>query len=233
MSSINAKTRQAGVLYLVMGLLGWFSIIYIPSAFVVRGDPAATARNITNAEFIFRLGILSQLVSQIIFIVLVLLLYDLFEDVDRYYARIMVALVAVSVAVEIANCLNLIAPLNLLNGADALSAFSKAQLDALASSFLRLRTSGLNVVSIFWGLWLFPLGMLVIKSGYFPKVLGVVLIAACAGYVAGSVTYILFPAQVHAVSAVTLFLAGIGELSTVGWCIIKGANAPPLAAQPA
>jgi hypothetical protein len=224
MNSIKAATRLAGIQYLVMGLLGWFSIMYVPSAFIVLGDAAATARNIMDGEVIYRLGILSQLVSQIIFIFLVLNLYNLLKDVDRKQARLMVILVSVSVAIEIVNCLNLIAPLILLSGADFLSVFTKPQLDALALGFLRLRTAGISMVSVFWGLWLLPFGILVIKSGFFPKVLGVLLIVACFAYVAGSFTSIVLPAQMPVVSKITLPLAGVGELLLVIWLIVKGAK---------
>lgn len=231
MSSTKATARFAGLLYLVMGLMGWFSIMYVPRALIVRGDATATARNITDAELLFRFGILSQLVSQIIFLFLVLILYDLLKDVDRKQARLMVILVAVSVAIEIVNCLNLIAPLMLLSGDDFLSVFTKPQLDALALGFLRLRNSGINLVSVFWGLWLLPLGILVIKSGFFPKALGVLLVVACFAYVTGSITSILVPDYMRVVSRVTLPVAGIGELLMVIWLVVKGAKVPPLEAR--
>jgi hypothetical protein len=232
MKSVKATGRLAGILYVVMGLLGWFSLMYIPDVFVVRGDAAATARNIVNGESLYRLGILSQIMSQTIFIFLVLLLYDLFKHVDRKQAGLMVVLVAVSVAFEFVNCLNLIAPLLLLSGAEYLTVFTNAQLDALALTFLRLRNSGVNVVSLLWGLWLLPLGVLVIKSGSIPKVLGVLLIVSCFAYVAGSVTSIMWPLHMHAVSNVTLPLGGLGELLIVVWLIARGANVEPLEARP-
>jgi uncharacterized membrane protein YwzB len=229
---MKATGRLAGVLYVVMGIPAWYSLMYIPSAFVVRDDAAATARNIMQGELVFRLGILSEVVSQITFLYLALILYKLFKDVDREQARLLVTLVAVSVAIEIVNCLNLIAPLILLSGADFLSVFTKPQLDALALGFLKLRNSGINLVSVFWGLWLLPFGILVIKSGVIPKILGFLLIAACFGYVAESVTSILFPDYMHAVSRVTLPLGGIGELSIVMWLLVKGAKVQPLELRP-
>lgn len=232
MSSIKSKARLAGVLYVVTGLLGWFSIMYIPSVFVVHGDAAATARNILSDVPLYRLGILSQLVSLTMFIFLVLILYDLFKDVDRKYARLMVVLVSVSVAIEFANCLNLVAPLILLGGAGYWSAFTKPQLDALAMGFLALRHSGINNVSAFWGLWLLPLGVLVFKSGFIPKLLGVMLVISCFAYVAGSITSVVFPARMHVVSNFTLPVAGLGELFIVVWLIVKGVNERPLAARP-
>jgi hypothetical protein len=151
-----------------------------------------------------------------------LLLYDLFKDVDRKQGKLMVALVAISVAFELVNCLNLIAPLILLSGADFLSVFSKPQLDALAYAFLRLRNSGVNLVSILWGLWLLPLGILVIKSHFIPKTLGVLLIVSCFAYVVGSITSIIMPDQMSVVSNFTLPLGGLGELLIVLWLIVKG-----------
>jgi uncharacterized protein DUF4386 len=225
-TSIKAKARLAGILYVLMGIPAWFSLMYIPSAFVVRGDATATARNIVTSQSLYRLGILSELVSQTIFLVLVLVLYDLFKDADRKQARLMVMLVGVSVAFEFANCLNLVAPLILLSGADFLAVFSKPQLDALALVFLKLRNDGLGIISLIWGLWLLPFGVLVIKSGFFPKGLGVLLIVACFAYVTDSITLIMLPVPIPVVSTVTLALGGLGELAIVVWMIVVGAKTP-------
>jgi hypothetical protein len=177
-----------------------------------------------NGEALYRLGILSQLASQTIFVLLVLVLYDLFKDVERRYARLMVTLVAISVAFEFVNCLNLVAPLILLSGADFLSVFTKAQVDALVLVFLKLRNEGLGIVSALWGLWLLPFGVLVFKSRFIPRILGVLLIVACFAYLADSVTSIVFPTRTHMVSSITLPLGGLGELLIVLWLLTKGAN---------
>lgn len=227
MTSIKAKARLAGILYVVMGIPAWFSLMYIPSAFVVRGDATATARNIVSGQSLYRLGILSELVSQTIFLVLVLVLYDLLKDADRKQARLMVMLVGVSVAFEFVNCLNLVAPLILLSSADFLSVFTKPQLDALALVFLKLRNSGLGIVSLIWGLWLLPFGVLVIKSGFFPKGLGILLIVAGFAYVTDSITSIMLPVPIAALSTVTLALGGLGELAIVVWMIVIGAKTQP------
>lgn len=227
MSSIKSKARLAGILYVLMGIPAWFSLMYVPSHFVVRGDAAATALNILNHDSLYRLGILSELVSQTIFLFLALVLYDLFKDVDRTQARLLVALVAISVAFEFVNCLNLIAPLILLSGTGSLSAFTKPQLDALALFFLKLRNSGLGVVSAIWGLWLLPFGVLVIRSGLFPRVLGVMLVLACFAYVTDSFTSIMLAAPLPVISNITLALGGLGELSIVIWLIVKGPKPQP------
>ena len=231
MSSTKATARLAGILYLVMGIPAWFSLVSIPSALYVHGNATATMRNVMNAESLYRLGILSELVSQTIFIFLVLVFYDLFKDVDRKQARLMVTLVVVAVAIEFVNCVNLIAPLVVLSGADYLSVFSKPQLDALAFTFLKLRHSGLDVVGLFWGLWLVPLGVLVMKSRFIPRLLGVLVIAAGVAYIVGSVTAIIWPAQRDIVSRFTLPIGGVGELLLVLWLLVIGAKENPLEAK--
>ena len=223
-SSIKARARLAGLLYMLNGIPAWFSLMYVPSAFIVSGDATATARNIANGEFVYRLGILSELLSQTMFIFVVLVLYDLLKDVDRRYARLMVTLVAISVAFEFVNCLNLVAPLLMLHDAEFLSAFTKPQLDALGLVFLKLRDSGLNIVSSLWGLWLLPFGLLVYKSGLFPRILGVLPIIACFAYLADSFASIISPAPPHVISTVSLTVGAIGELSIFAWMIVKGAK---------
>lgn len=226
MGSTRATARLAGILYLLSGLPGIFSYLYVPGALIVPGDAAATARRITDAALTYRMGILADLVGQIVLILLVLTLYKLLRDVDRTYARLMVTLVVVGVAVQIANVLNLVAPLVLLSGADFLSVFTKPQLDALALVCLSVRDSGLFVSQVFWGLWLLPFGLLVIRSGFFPRILGRLLIVAGCGYVAASLAFVAFPAHAHLVIHLGQALGGLGEGSMIVWLLIRGATVP-------
>ncbi|MEO8577773.1 MAG: DUF4386 domain-containing protein [Gemmatimonadales bacterium] len=224
MSSTNAAGRKAGVLYLLTLILAPFNHIYIAGRFIVPGDAAATARNIRADELLYRVGVLSGLASEIVFLFLALSLYGLLKDVDRKNARLMLTLVAVGVAFGLVNLLNQSAPLILLNGSDFASAFTGPQVDALASAFLRLRTSGVYIAMAFWALWLFPFGALVIKSGFFPKLLGILLIIGGFAYLAVSATAILLPAQRQMVEQVTLPFYAVGELSMIIWLLVKGAN---------
>jgi hypothetical protein len=226
MNSIKAAARRAGVLYLLLAIIGPFNTIYVPGRFIVAEDPTATARNITVAELTYRIGILSELVADVVFLVLVLSLYDLLKDAGSKKARLMVVLVSVGVAIGIVNLLNEAAPLVLLNGGGFWSVFTKAQLDAFALGFLRLRNVGNNIDFVFWGLWLFPFGILVIRSGFFPKFLGVLLIVGGFAYVVGSVTALVLPAHARVVSQVTLPLAAPGELLMIVWLLVKGVKAP-------
>ena len=218
--------RSIGVLYLLSAIPGAFSIVYVPAAFIVAGDAAATARKIIGAELVYRLGILGDLVSQIVWILLVVSLYGLLKDVNRRDAVLMLVSASVIVPIAFVNLLAQIAPLIVLSGADFLSAFTRPQLDAAALGLLLLRTNGMVAASAFWGLWLLPFGMLVIRSGFFPRILGILLLIAGIAYLVGSIVPIVLPAQRQIVSLIALPFYAIGELSMIIWLLVKGANVP-------
>jgi hypothetical protein len=137
----------------------------------------------------------------------------------------MVLLVSVGVSIGLANLLNKLAPLILLSGADYLSVFTKPQLDALTLGFLSLNSIGNTIDTAFWGLWLFPFGILVIKSGFFPRVLGILLMVAGFSLLTSSATSIVLPAYEHVVSRAMMPL-GLGEFPIIFWLLIKGAKVP-------
>jgi hypothetical protein len=223
-NAIKATAHRAGVLYLLFSLVAIVGEFLLP-AFVVPEDAAATARNIAAAEFTYRIGILTGFVTLVLFIFLVVTLYKLFKDVDEWHAVLMVLLVAIGVAISLANLITRFAPLVFLSGADSLAAFTKPQLDALALGFLKLHGEGTTVATVFWGLWLFPFGILVIRSGFFPRILGFLLMIAGFAYLATSVTSIVLPAYRHVVSQVMMPLY-FGEVPIIFWLLIKGAREP-------
>lgn len=227
-NSLKSTARRAGVLYLLILFMAPIDLIYLPSTFIVPGNATATALKITSGELTYRAGVFLGLISSITFLFLVSCLYDLFKDVDRSLARLMVLLVAVSVAFGVVNLLNLIAPLILLSGADFLTVFTKPQLDALALGFLKLRSNGNNVAMAFWALWLFPFGLLVIRSGFIPKLLGYLLIVGCFAYLAVSFTSIVFPLHRQLVDQIALPFYAIGELAMIFWLLVKGVKAQDL-----
>jgi uncharacterized protein DUF4386 len=224
MAAISSTARLAGAVYLLMAVLNVLSMFYFGPAFVVSGDAAATARNILDREFAYRLGLLVGLVAQILFLLLAGTLYQLFKDVDQRKAMLMLLLVSAGIVVTLVNLVNGFAPLILLSGANFLSVFTKPQLEALAYGFLRLKSSGTLVALPFWGLWLFPFGILVIKSGFVPKILGVLLIAAGFAYPLWSFTSIALPAYARVVSQIVMPLE-FGELPIIFWLLVKGATA--------
>ena len=224
--------RSIGLWYLMM-LPAPLNLVYLSAHFLVPGDAAATAQRIIQGETVYRLCVLAGLFSNIIFLFLVLRLATLFAKVDRRQARLMIVLVSVSAAIGIANLVNDLAPLMLLSGAGYLAAFSQEQLGALVMGFLRLREAGFGLNSAFWGLWLFPFGVLVIKSGFMPRFIGWLLILGCAGYLIQSATALLWPSQVGMVFNATIPLVAPGELSAMAWFLIRGGRVPLLAGEAA
>ncbi len=226
MNATKKAARVAGSLYLLASIPGVFCLLYIPSAFIVRGDATATANKILNSEFVFRIGILSELISYIGFIFVVRALYRLLNGVNKAHASLMATLMLVSIPISLLNVLNEIAALTLIRGADFLSVFDKPQRDALAMLFLNLHFQGFMVAQVFWGLWLIPFGVLVFKSGFLPRILGILLIIACFGYLANSlVAFGLLPADVFSRIAGQLTIC---ELPIILWLLIRGAKDQPL-----
>ena len=215
--------RIAGAIYLLEVISGPFGLIYVPSTIVASGNAAATAANILAHETMFRFAILSDLYSGVVSIFLALALYDVFKDVDRYQAVLMVILGGVMIAsLFCLNSLNWIAALLLVHGAVA-PAFTLAQQDALAYLFVRLHGQGNVVNGLFWGLWLLPFGMLVIRSGFIPRLLGYWLLLDGLAYVALTVIGVLAP-QYHDTAFLVAQPALFGELAIVLFLLIRGAN---------
>jgi hypothetical protein len=218
--------RIAGAIYLSMVFTAPFSLIYVPSKLIVRGNAAVTADNIMAHETMFRLAIFGDLIGQVIFICLAIALYRLLSSVNKTWAALMVAFVLVSATVGFFNTLNNIAALILFRGAEFLTVFDKPQRDALGMLFIRLHSQGIFIDEIFWGLWLFPFGLLVFRSGFIPRFIGVWLMINCFGYVALSVIALFFPDYYQAAfrySQPVLF----GELVVMLWLLIKGAKVEP------
>jgi len=200
---------------------------YVPGKLIVHGNAAATANNIAANETLFRLGIAAQLIGMAGFIFVALALYDLLKGVNRRHASLMVTLIVVSVPIAFLNELNSIAALVLVRGADFLSIFDKPQRDALAMLFLRLHGQGFVVAEIFWGLWLFPLALLVYRSRFLPRFLGVWLALAGFAWVILSLTGVVLPQDYDKVFTFTQ-PAVFGELAFMLWLVIKGARPPAL-----
>jgi hypothetical protein len=225
MHPIKKAARVAGAIYLSMAVTGPFSLIYVPNKLIVRGNAVATAANILAHETMFRLAILADLVGAVIFICLAIALYRLLSGVNKTWAGLMVAFALVSAAVGFLNTLNNIGALTLFRGADFLAVFDKPQRDALGMLFIRLHSQGIFINEMFWGLWLFPFGLLVFRSGFLPRFIGVWLMINCFGYVILSVVALFFPAYYGVVfkwSQPVLF----GELAIMLWLLIKGAKVP-------
>ena len=224
MDAVKRHAREAGLLYVLIAATAWIGLLYVPNALYVTGDAGATADRIRASEWLLRAGIATELFHQIVQIFLVLALYRLFERVNVALARQLVILGAlVSVPIVLLNVLNEIAALMLVGGDDFLAAFPRPQLDALAYLFLRLHSRGMSVAAIFWGLWLLPFGLLAIRSGFIPRVLGILLLVAGCAYVVDSMTTLVLPQYAKAVSSVAGVLE-IAEVPMILWLAIWGAT---------
>ena len=216
--------RVAGLWYLSIALFYSFSMIYVDSVFYVPGDLGATVSNIHGGGLVFRLGLLSCLIGHICFIFLVNALYRLFEGVDRNLARQMVFLVLAGVAVAFLNRLNQLAAILLLDDGVSLSAFAVSQREALAMFFLELHRNGERIASLFWALWLFPLGLLIHKSDLIPKAFAFLLIAAGASYLVGFILNFFLPDLAAPTKTLRSVVETGAELSFIVWLLIRGAK---------
>jgi hypothetical protein len=215
--------RIAGVIYLSMILVAPFAMIYVPGKLIVRDNPAATAENILAHETLFRLSIFGDLIGHVIFICLGVALYRLLSSVNKTWAMLMVGFVLVSAAVGFLDTVNNIGAAIFFRGGEFLSVFDKAQREALGMFFIKLHNQGVFIDEIFWGVWLFPFGWLVYRSGFLPRFLGVWLIVACFAWVALSAIAIFNPVSYEAAFK-WLQPAFFAEMAFMLWVLIRGAN---------
>ena len=224
MDATKKTAHIAGLLYFVAALFGVFGLVYAPSRLIVSGDATVTANNLRASGWLLRLGIGGELIGHVIFLFMVLVLHRLFRAVNEDQARLVVILGALlSVPIAFLNAVNEIAALLLVSGADFLKVFEPRQLDAMALFFLKLHDQGLTVASVFWGLWLFPFGMLVIRSGFIPRVFGALLMIAGCAYLASSFTELVVP-QYEAIVGPVAAIVRRCEAPIIFWLLIWGAR---------
>ena len=224
MTSTHNPGRVAGFWYLLLVLIGPLRLIYIPNKLFVSGDAAATATNISAHESLFRFGMAADLVGAVVLVLMTLAFYRLFKGVDQHLAVLVVILGGVMPALlYFVNVASDAITLTLVRGGDFLSTFDKPQRDALAMLFLRLRDHQTTAAELLWGAWLFPLGMLVYRSRFLPRFLGVWLVINGITYVALSLTGVLAP---HYQDKVFTYgqPAFFAEIALMLWLVVKGAK---------
>jgi hypothetical protein len=228
MSSTRNPGRVAGLWYLIICVIGPLRLMYIPNKLFVHGNATATANNIAAHQLLFRFGILGDLVCGVLAIFLSLAFYRLFKGVDQYLAVLVVIFGGVMPGlINFVGVVSDLGTLTAVGGADFLSVFDKPQRDALAMLFLRLRDHQNTAAEILWGVWLLPLAVLVYKSHFLPRFLGVWLAINGLVYVVVSFTGVLLPqyqSKVFNISQPALF----GEVVFMLWLVIKGARPQPL-----
>jgi len=230
MTSLSKNARVAGLLYILSSAVGFVRLGYIPKALIVHGNATATANNIAAHESLFRLGMVSELLAAVLWLFVPLALYRLLKEVDQGVAVLMVILGGLMVTpLFFVNAANDAGALLFARGGNFLSIFDKPQRDAFAMLFLRLHHQVDLANEIFWGLWLLPFGLLVYRSRFLPRVLGVWLMIACFAWLALSISGLLFPGHEDKIFVITQPVV-LGEVAVMLWLVIMGAKEKPLAA---
>lgn len=226
---IDSLTQRQAVtllkfLYPIWAIVGMFSIMYVPSVVLVPGDALATAAKLMEHATLYRVGIIGNLLTQLLLIGAALALYRLFKPVSKTHALLVVVFGLVGVPIDMLSTLGRVAALTLASGAEYLTVFSPEQLHGLMLFIMDMQVQGMLIASVFWGLWLFPLGYLVYTSGYFPKILGWLVIVAGWGYLLAAIIEFIAPQWTLALSVLEVLT--IGELVYMLWFIFKGVQLP-------
>ena len=219
--------RLAGVLWLLNAIATYFSLGYVRPRLIISGDAAATAANIVSNDFLFRSALVGNLFAHIFLFFLGLTLYRLFEGTSKALATVLLTSIATSVAIAIANLLNSLGALTALSQADYLKAFTAEQLSALAMLFLRLSNFGQGLLEFFWAPFYFAFGLLIIRSAYLPRILGILLVLMSVGFPVNTVTKLLIPQFFPATfTQLAMGLAVLGGVPTMVWLLVKGVREP-------
>lgn len=219
--------RIAGLLYLVIIICAGFSEGYVRSSLVVSGDAAATARNITQSQGLFRLGLASDLLAFLCDAVVAILLYWLLKPVSKILSLTAASLRLIAhPAIGSINLLNHYAALKMSSGAGIITVFEPVQLQAWTLLFMDFHSTGYLIAGAFFGLHCLLLGYLLYKSEQFPDFLGILLVIASVGYLVETFGTILVPAYEEMYVWMVALSAGIAELTLCLWLLIKGVRSP-------
>jgi hypothetical protein len=217
----NRDARAVGAWYFALATAP-FSLIYVPTKLVVPNDAAETASRILGHEMMFRLSILNEVFVAIVFVFLSLAAYRLLSGVNKTQAAAMVILGSVlSAPISFLAVVNDLAALAILHAPRYLAVFSKPQLEALALLFLRLHHYVIVMQQISWGVWLLPFGLLVMRSRFVPRILGILLIINGCAYIAMTITAVLAPDYANVVASIAM-IPETGELWIALWLLIMG-----------
>jgi Domain of unknown function (DUF4386) len=220
-NTFKRTAHLAGLLYLIWVLTGIYGIMYVPSKTIVEGNAVATANKILANEFIFRTGVINDIISATIWVLIALTLYRLFREVNERQAKLLVALVLVQIPVVFTvQALN-ITSLMIFKG-EVLGSFESNQRLDLAMLFLTLNDHVNMVLVMFWGLWLLPFGQLVYKSGFIPRILGIFLILNGIAFILYCFTSLFLSDYQALFFKLATPIWTLGEISIMLWLLIKG-----------
>lgn len=221
--SLKTRARIVFLFWALYAAPAIYSLQYVRPKLIIFRDAVATVNNIMTNEFLFRTGIGSHLIAQVFLLFFGMAVYRLFKGVNKTWSNIFWTSILMTVAITVVNMLNYVAPLVLLSNADYLKIFQQEQLHALVMVFLRLSNYGQAFFEIFWGLYLFAFGLLIIKSRYIPEIFGIMMIVGSIGFPINTFTKLLVPEFYPAIfTQITMLFSGLGVVPTLFWLLIMG-----------
>lgn len=221
--SLKKTARIVFLFWALYAVPAIFSLQYVRPKLIVFGDAATTVNNIMAHEFLFRMGIVSHLFAQVFLLLFGMTVVRLFQGVNKTWATIFWTSILMTVAITVVNTLNYVAPLVVLSKADYLNVFQQEQLHAIVMIFLRLSNFGQALYEIFWGSYLFAFGLLIIKSRFIPRILGMLMIVGSIGFPINTFTKLLVPEFYPAMfTQMTMLFSGLGVVPTLFWILIMG-----------
>ena len=222
MQSLDRIARITGILYLAIILLAGFSEGFVRSSLIIPGDISSTMENIGRSEWLFRIGIVTDLLAFICDAAVAVLFYILLRNVSKSISAIASAFrLLAHPAIAALNLLNLFIILFLLNG-EAASSIDSNQLNLWIQMFIDTHHYGYLIAGAFFGIHCFFLGYLLYYSDFFPKIFGLLMILASFGYLTESFGTFLFPEYEDIYTWIVAIPAVLAEVSLALWLIIKG-----------
>ncbi|WP_341197363.1 DUF4386 domain-containing protein [Hyphomonas chukchiensis] len=227
MNSYKSMGRLTGAIYLIVVLTGIFTLGYAPAHLVVKGDAAATFEMISNAMPLFRWSVAASFVCYLAFLALPVLFYRLLQRHGPVAAKLMVAFAVTSVPVMMVNLIHKVEIISMISGETPWLAAS--DLPGAVMQHLYAYDQGVYVATLFWGAWLLPLGYLIFRSRVLPRLLGILLMLGCAGYMLNFFGPLLAPGFAHStISDLASIPSSLGEIGTCLWLLIMGARQQPV-----
>ncbi len=228
MNSTQETARTAGFLWLLAAATTGFSLVYVRPKLIVSGDAAATVRNIVALETLFRASIASSILSQIFSLLFGVTIFRLLKGVNKTLAMVCLVSLMLGASVGVVNSLSNAGTLVVVTNPDYMKAFQPDQVNALAMTFLRINNAGVGLVELFMALFMFSFGLLIIRSGYLPRILGIFLFVGGCAFSINTFTKMLIPqAYPVLITELTMALNIFGAPATILWLLIKGVKEQP------